>query len=873
MSSFSNFSIHAPTGAAQIAVVSPNQYSDAGRTIGYPSKYSVYVNKISEVDGTQRVVERRKVSELVGNRLYLWHRPLTNSGAVTSISIAGGGAPVIDTAATNAKSAYIVFSTLPTADFTVTYLAVPDCINAWNVNTLQDDVMEMQRTLGVTTLTGSPGLRNLAFATFDLPNDAGISGIAQRAVYLSHLARDIIIGSTDVAGLKTSLGDSHTIQIGRTGDELIFDTTGFHVVQTNSTALNTITLGTKTGDFITYKGQISGEGQVTIGGPSWTNIGDSTWASRGYSGFAYAGALTPTYYSGSMLRVYGDVAIAGNIKSVGTLTVVTSTGETSVVLGDWTVSRDLIVNGVSLLNGGTQTSTLNVSRELVVEGEIVLTNPSSTINGLNPAYAAESLPLLHKRRLKNSIIDAPLNERAISPKLTVTSPYYTINNSGLVGDVFSITGAVVTAPEGTGPHPGRIQISLDIPIVSGTFTGHVPWTGVGVSVPLSGTLSGLWSPGLMDPGFCEVAVVMPGSTSAKYPVYGYFIHEGDNISIKQMSVFVPVTQSELSYIQPGAKVLMYNPGSAPYDFISAQGGAFPTFQVSGVGTSKLELSFTDSCKSYYGPSANISLFDALEKSAAGTRVSNPTGIAYIFAQSPGYSFNSSVSFIARPVPFHLNNEVPLGEVVAYSGGGVWNILETTCYRPNGLYDSAWIPIVRKCLKGLNSGRFIPQASETGTYPPVNSPFVYYFQHNLGPIQDLHHMTTDLYLASSPISLNASQPVYALTGQYTGYNQTHTDLYSFYGLDSFGPLGRNGKINGAFLKQAITPTRTWIEKSDTLEEFELRPGRDANVFYMDSRIIGVEFYSGVFEQVQTGVQGNSYQENHYKYLRVVVRRDA
>jgi hypothetical protein len=43
--------------------------------------------------------------------------------------------------------------------------------------------------------------------------------------------------------------------------------------------------------------------------------------------------------------------------------------------------------------------------------------------------------------------------------------------------------------------------------------------------------------------------------------------------------------------------------------------------------------------------------------------------------------------------------------------------------------------------------------------------------------------------------------------------------------------------------------------------------------MDSRIIGVEFYSGVFEQVQTGVQGNSYQENHYKYLRVVVRRDA
>lgn len=878
MSSFSNFSTHAPTGSSQKAVVSPNQYADSGRTIGFPSKYSVYVNKISEVDGSQRVTEYRTVSEIVGNRLYLWHRPLTNAGAVTQITVAGGGAPVLDTTATNPKSAYIVFTTLPTNDFTVSYIAAPDCINAWNLNTIQDDVMEIQKTLGVTSLTGTPGLRNLAYATFDLPGDAGISGIAQRAVYLSHLARNIVIGSTDVTALKTSLGSSHTIQIGRTGDELIFDSTGFHVVQTNSNYNNNITLGTKTGDIISYMGSISGQGQVTIGGPAWTNIGAAGWNSRGYSGFAFhpTSGLTATYYSGSMLRVHGDVAIAGNVRSVGALTVVTTTGETSVVLGDWTVARDLIVQGKSYLNGGTETSTAKITRDLTVEGIIEFPNSYSVIDGLDPSAAAETLPLLNKRRIKNSIIDAPINERQVSPKLTITSPYYKINNSGLVGDIFTITGIITATPFTSGAHQSVVTVDVALPIVSGSFTGLVPWTGAGVGAPLSGVLSGIWSPGMMDPGFIEIAALgSPYVEAVKMPVYGYFITQATNASITQMKLLVPTSlDSARNIFVVGNKVSLYNPGTVPYDFISAQGGVSPSFQVSGLGTSPLQISFETQCKQYNSISANISLLNALENSAAFARASTPTGIAYIFAAAPTEP-DSDMTFHAKSVPNRTFTEVAIGEVVASSGvGNTWTILETICYRPNGLYDSSWIPIVGKCLKGLNSGRFIPEASATGqgfneaTRP--NSPYTYFFQHSLGPVQDLRHITADMYLASSWKDAEAKFMSYQLTGAYSGYNQTHTDLYQFYSTDWSGPIGDNGGIYGGFTKQSISPNRSYLDNPSSAN---LKAGRDANIFYIDSRIVGIQFYSGVFEQLHTGAIAPSSNDNYYKYLRIVMRRDV
>ena len=217
--SYNIYSTHAPTGESSTIVVSSNPYYNKGREIGFPSNLDLYTRLISDSDGSQSVTESRKVTDLVGSRLYLHHKPLISSnGTVTTITSSHG---TIDTSFTNAKQGYIVFSSLPSVDFTVSYVAVPDCDVTWSINVLQDSVMELQQIVGPTTDTGYAGLRTLKIATFDNPGDSVVSGVLQNAVQLSHLNQNIVIASSDDAGLKAIRGSSHTIQVGRATDNVI----------------------------------------------------------------------------------------------------------------------------------------------------------------------------------------------------------------------------------------------------------------------------------------------------------------------------------------------------------------------------------------------------------------------------------------------------------------------------------------------------------------------------------------------------------------------------------------------------------------------------------------------------------------------------
>ncbi len=842
------FSSHAPTGSTQKFVVSPNQYSDAGRNIGYPTKYSVYVNKISEADGSTTVTEVREVSELVGNRLYLWHRPVTlPNGTPTTITIGGGGSPVLDTGSTNAKSAYIVFSTLPTSQFTVTYLAAPDCLHAWNLNTLQDDVMEMQKSLGVTNLTGSPGLRNLAYATFDIPNDANYSGVAPRAVYLSHLAQNIVIGSTNDPSLSPSLGSSHTIQIGRSTDAVLIDTTGLHVVQSDGSKTTNITLGNRTGDYLTWAGQVSGQGPLTIGGPAW----------QGYSGVVFSPEFTETFYTGAMLRVHGDVAVAGGVRSIGPLIVVTTTGTTSIVLGDWTVQDELFVYGTTHLNGETETNNLRVRYDLFVDGNVFLTNETAgpggaVIDNLDPSEVAHSYNTLIKKRISNCVIDGSHVTREVDPKLNVYAPHYRLGASGLVGDVFTVTGRLDGSVASSGAHPAIFQVSLDVPVVHGTFTGLIKWTGdLSASINPTGQYTGVWCPGLMNPGSLWMRVTNGQGRGFTAPIYNYDIRQANTMGIQQMRVYCP----EQNILDPGLvpttsdSVMLYNPGSVPYNFLSAVGGASPTYQVSGSSEFPFKVAFDDEVRIMRTSTTNLSLLEALEKSISGMPSTQPTGTAYIFASALYTDPENPPIFKARPVGMRMPNEAPVGEVTAYKAGGTWTILDTVSYRPNGVYDSAWMPIVSGCAQGLNSGRFIPALNASS-----NTFYKYFFQHNLGPNLDLAHLNAELYLASMP-----SYPR-ALTGNLNGFNQVHTDLHGFNGVDhnaGFGPDGR-------FLRVPLHSSRTSSSAADV---------RDASIFYIDSRVVGVNIAPGLIYDLPTGYSVANTKGKPYQYMRVALRRDV
>lgn len=815
--SYNIYSTHAPTGESSTNVVSSNPYSTKGRQIGFPSNLDLYSRLISDSDGSQSVTESRSITDLVGSRLYLHHRPLVSSnGNVTSIIVSDG---TLDTSFTNAEQGYVVFSSLPSSDFTVTYVAVPDCDVTWNINTLQDSVMELEQFVGPTTDTGYAGLRNLKIATFDNPSDSVVSGVLHNAVQLSHLNQNITIASSDDAGLKIIRGSSHTVQIGRATDNVIIDATGFTITESDGTKTSRIILGTKTGDYITYKGSISGEGPITIGGPGWT----------GYSGVVFSTGLTGSYYTGSMLRVHGDVAVMGNIKSVGNITIVNTTGTTSTIFGDFTIRDELFVNGESHLIGKTNTNVLESADNILFNKDLVALdtngsggNGQSLVDGLDCSEIALSYRYVTQSKHGNSIISAPLNTNYYSPITEVIRPWKVIPARNLVGDVFALTGQLNAAASISGAHPNILQLLLNEKMVSGTYN-------------VSGTTDGLWSPGMMEPGTMWIKMLSGPAQNSTAPIYGYTVEQVTGHYINRLNVFLP---DPFDYApQTNNYYLLYNPFSIKYNSISAAGGASPTFSVNGSTTEPLAISFENEVRVLTSNTSNYSLTNALTNSVSGLPGSVTTGIAYIYADSNHTDPEDAPIFKAKAVPMRMPGQTALGEVVAYYSGSSWTIVDTISYRPQGRYDSAWIPIYPNQNIVDTSGRVTPGMTSSTTTPRR-----LYFNHHLGSDVDIANINGTLYLGNPAVTSSIS------------WNKTHVPLYSMFGQDVRAEHGLSGTLMSIPLGIQRTSSAT--------------AGRDASIFYLDSSLIGVDINPGLLAALP--ISGSN-TISAPSYLRLVLNK--
>jgi hypothetical protein len=811
------FSTHIPTGSST-TVVSTNPYSAQGRNIGYPTTFDKFVRVISEVDGSQTVIESRKVSDLVGSRLYLYHRPLINSnGSVATITSSDG---TIDSSFTNSAQGYIVFSSLPSSDFTVTYVAVPDCDLSWSVNTLQDSVMELQNVIGPTNSATYPSIRNMQVAVLDSPADAVTSGVFPNAYYLSHLNQNIVIASTDDAGLAIARGTAHTIQLGRETDNVIIDATGFTILQTDGTLSTTIRLGTETGDSIYWKGAASGAGPLTIGGPEWP----------GYSGVVFSTGLTGSFYSGAMLRVHGDAAFMGNIKAIGNITVVNTTGSTSTVLGDWTVQDELFVNGISHLNGTVEANNIEIAQNIYLSRNLIAENVAGAggggqtlIDNLDCSEIAHNYSYVTKSKHNNTVISAPLKTNRVAPKKVTYRPWLSLGPSSLVGDIFAITGTLNAAASSSGVHPHILQLLMSEGIVSGTYTGSL------------GTTSGVWSAGMMDPGAMWVRMLNGPAQNFESPIYSFTVEQTSASNLTRLNVFLPDAISNPP--QTNNSYILFNPKSCEFNTVSAVGGGSPTFSINASATEPLAVSFEDEVRIMTSSSTNYSLTNALEYSVSGLGGSPVTGIAYIFADSNGTDPENPPIFRAKPVPIRLPGQTPVGEVVASKAASTWTILETVSYRPNGIYDSSWVPIHSSTTITATSGRVTPGFSSSTT-----SPLRVYFHHYLGSDVEIGNISADLYLGRrNSNSIN--------------WNQTHTPMYSFFGQD-----GRNNHgLNGVLMHVPLGAKRT----SSHITE------RDASIFYLDSAIIGVDISPGLLAGFPTGASSSTSSPN---YLRLIVNKN-
>lgn len=802
------FSTHAPTGQSEKEIVSSNEFSEQGRNIGYPNKFSVYVTKLAQSDGSQPVVENRELTDIVGNRLYLYHRPLVNAnGSITTITLSDG---TIDTSLTNAKQGYIVFTSLPAGSFTVSYFAAADSNSLWYINNLQNDMMEVQKVLGIGNETGYPGTRNLAYALFDKPNDANLSGVAQRAVYVSHLDENIVIGSTDDSTLSGTLGNSHTVQLGRGLDNIVIDATGIQLYTSNGTRYTNIELGDRTGDTIYYYGRLSGEGPLTVGGPLWPN----------YSG-NLGGSLTTGYYNNSMLRVNGDGAFLGNVLAVGSISIVNLTGSISTNYGDFTITDELRVYGVTHTHGLLDANETLVKQNITVNGDLLAGdvngqggNGQTLIDNLDASEIAHNYKTVTRKVLPNTVLKGrPLLDFKF-PANTAYTFAKELTSAVLCGDSWQITGFANATAGPSGTHPNIIQVNFadyPIPIVSGSFG-------------TSGNISGIWCPGLMDPGSLWLTDLTNGFTT---PTYGYTIESGDSTYIYKLNVFSPelVTNSRVT---TNDSLVLYNKYSRPYNFITAAGGPAPTFTVYASSTYPFEVSFEDEVRKMTSSSSSIDLSSALENSAEGL-VGNYTGIAYIFANNNSDP-EDPPGFKTRSIPFSMPGETAIGEVIALYSGSVWNILQTTSYRPGAVYDSAWIPIVSYTGEGRSIG-------------PLSSSGKFFFTHDFGVDVDLYKISTDLYLArrntTSPVSWTQNNPV--------SYMFSSRDVRAGFGF------------SGSFAKVPLTNTRYSGSPS-------VSTGRDASIFYMDSKFIGIQLSPEL-------IYPNFDNSSNYDYLRLVIRRDS
>lgn len=815
------FSTHAPTGQNATTIVSSNEYAPSATTIGYPQTFDLYVKKLPQKDSSQAIEESREVSHLAGSRLYLYHRPLINAdGTVTTITVSDG---TLDTTLTNARQGYIVFSVLPTAAFTVNYTAAPDCESLVYINAIQDSIMEMQQVLGPTALTGYPGLRNLKYGLFDSPADVHASGVAQNAVFLSHLDQNIRISSTNDAGL-IARGVRHTIQLGRETDSVIVDATGFTVYQSVGVNPLTINLGLRTGDNIYYKGSLSGAGPVTIGGPEWSN----------YSGKIFSTELTGTFYSGAMLKVHGDIAAMGNIKAYGALTLITATGTTSQVLGDWTVGDELRVYGQTHLYGDTDTQNINVQRNLLLDGDLIAGNQygaggngQTTIDNLDCSEVAWTYTAGIQRVYPNSVVAGPYKKVYNTPKKRVITPWFTLEGNRMAGDQLILTGRLNATAGPSGANPAILQLLLGVPVVSGFYSYATGFT------------SGLWSPGMMDPGSLWVEMIDGGAVGYKAPIYNYTVEATGANTIDRLNVFCPsLTTGTIP--ATNERFILYNPGNVPYDFITAAGGASPTFAVSGSSTDPLIVSFNNHVRILTSKTANQSLATALEYSVSGNGGTSPTGVAYIIADSNGVDVENAPIFRARAVPFRMPNETVIGEVVASKAAGTWTVLDTVSYRPNGFYDSAWIPVIKDPNISTTSGRCLPGFTSAST-----TPLRVYFNHDLGPDLDFTKVKADLYLGTPSTKSPLDQ----------GYTQTMPYTNSMFGQDVRNPHG----LSGVLIHVPLGAKRV---SSATTE-------RDASVIYFDSRLIGVDLSPDLMDGFPTGAASTPVPT----YARLVVKRDV
>jgi hypothetical protein len=801
---YSKYSPHRNTNASvgDYEIISSNPYAPNGKTLAYPSKYSWFINKQDHIDGSFSVSELYTTGDLNGSRLYLDHRPVIDSSSNTDVATTLGSINSI-----NAQQGYIEFGTLPTADFTITYTASPDDSSMFYVNLLQDAVMELQNYIGLTSNTTEITSRNLKVALQDKPDASSkpfLDVLHPNALYLEHLNSNLRIGSSTDAAISAVNGDTHTITIGYHKDTVNIDATTVLIDNSDGSSTTSIKLGQKSTDLITFRGELTGGERLTLGDAN----------SQYYTG-TIPGSMQ-TFYDQAVVRVKGALACLGQIQAVGTITIVNTTGEQSSIIGDFKVTKDFTVQGLTHLQGDTDVTKLTASKDIHIKKDLVADNINgsgsgahSLVDGLDCSEVAATYKHVTAKVLDNCVIRAPMVSSLTAPIRSISSANYTVNGELVPGSVYMGHGTLTAAPSTKPGHPSVLQINLAGGDIMNVVTGSIRDTSL---IP-GGTNTGIWSDGLVDPGNFRMKLITGAASGWDQATYSHTIEAGSGNTITKFNTYHSYNPTGAN---TGDEVVFYNKGSEPYSYISTSSmpGTEPNVVVTASASDPIVIAFKEDIR-ILKSNATVNIKVPLQDSVVGLGT-DPRGECFIFASKINSLDDPEAepTIIVRAHPVASDDEVLLGSIVAdlTTATSTWTLVQAHSVRPGGYYDSSWIPVLSTNL--ANAGRVVSSSNESGqTYKRL------FFYHGLGDRVTYENIIAKIYYGTYYSVINPTA------------NQNHVRANTIAGNDSLSPITMTGGTSGD------------LEVSDP------------TIFYIDDKIIGI-LYS---------------DSSSRKFMRLVVRR--
>lgn len=368
-----------------VGLVPNNPYHPSATTISWPSNYDLFVNKTNDQQVSVSVSdETHAVSEITADSgLYLNHKPRRGTTIAYNSGVAGGA---VDTGLTDYNHGVIYFSTLPTAEIVLTYLADPDKYYGEYLTQIQDVLHKLE------IWAGAGGTINEGVRTTEIlinSTNGKVDSKLPHNIHIADLGKDITFQSDvgDTAG--------NTINFGNSYDVVTVNAKEFNVFRGTFNDGNagdpiTVTLSDHSGDTVNMSGLVNLS-------PSGISRNASFSAASVESGL-----LSGTDRNSGLsdaLRVYGNTYIAGDLFTLGDHTVMntTITSETNLF------QQNIQVNGDSNLGNAT-TDNLYVSGPATFTGKITAKDnievtksisftdnggtAVSTVDGLDASYIA-----------------------------------------------------------------------------------------------------------------------------------------------------------------------------------------------------------------------------------------------------------------------------------------------------------------------------------------------------------------------------------------------------------------------------------------------------------------------------------------------------